>query len=133
MASEHLVALLDGQKVGVVQREQGRLSFRYDEAWRTSPGAYPLSLSMPLAAAEHGHRPVEAFLWGLLPDTRSYEVLPNRLRSIEPRKGKNLWRDEKPCPTLKHAQGGLSIGRESSTDRSRRRLRPPDRSASSLA
>jgi serine/threonine-protein kinase HipA len=28
-----------------------------------------LSLSMPLAAAQHGHKPVEAFLWGLLPDS----------------------------------------------------------------
>lgn len=70
MAAESLIALLDSQKVGVVHREQGRLSFRYDEAWRTSLGAYPLSLSMPLAAAEHGHRPVEAFLWGLLPDNQ---------------------------------------------------------------
>src|SRR5262249_4178987 len=33
-----------------------------------APGAYPLSLSMPLAAAKHGHKPMEAFLWGLLPD-----------------------------------------------------------------
>ena len=30
--------------------------------------AYPLSLSMPIAAKEHGRSVVEAFLWGLLPD-----------------------------------------------------------------
>lgn len=70
MAAESLIALLDSQRVGIVHREQGRLSFRYDEAWQASPAAYPLSLSMPLAAAEHGHRPVEAFLWGLLPDNQ---------------------------------------------------------------
>lgn len=28
----------------------------------------PLSFSMPMAAAAHGHRRIEAFLWGLLPD-----------------------------------------------------------------
>ncbi|WP_354213234.1 MULTISPECIES: HipA N-terminal domain-containing protein [unclassified Bradyrhizobium] len=30
--------------------------------------AAPLSLSMPLAAEEHGPSAVQAFLWGLLPD-----------------------------------------------------------------
>ena len=34
----------------------------------TNPDSYPLSLSMPLAAAEHGPGVVEPFLWGLLPD-----------------------------------------------------------------
>lgn len=63
-----LVALLEGRIMGVVRRERGRLSFVYDDAWRRAPGAFPVSLSMPLTAAEHGQRPVEAFLWGLLPD-----------------------------------------------------------------
>jgi len=34
----------------------------------TNPDSYPLSLSMPLAAAEHSHSKIEAFLSGLLPD-----------------------------------------------------------------
>lgn len=67
MASE-LIALLDGRAIGVVRRDKGRLSFTYDQAWRTDASAYPLSLSMPLTAADHDHRPVDAFLWGLLPD-----------------------------------------------------------------
>ena len=33
-----------------------------------SAESYPLSLSMPLAAKEHGPAAIEAFLWGLLPD-----------------------------------------------------------------
>ena len=40
----------------------------YADAWRAAPGAYPLSLSMPLAAAEHPHAAIDPFLWGLLPD-----------------------------------------------------------------
>jgi serine/threonine-protein kinase HipA len=63
-----LVALLDGEEIGTVRQERGRLSFSYRDAWRVSPRAYPLSLSLPLAGAEHGHAPVSAFLWGLLPD-----------------------------------------------------------------
>ena len=67
--SAQLVALLNGIEIGRVMRDgRGRLTFAYDEDWRQARGAYPLSLSMPLAAAEHGHKPVETFLWGLLPD-----------------------------------------------------------------
>lgn len=63
-----LIALLDRDEIGVVRQRAGRLSFAYREAWRSSPRAYPLSLSLPLAAVEHGHAAVHAFLWGLLPD-----------------------------------------------------------------
>ncbi len=63
-----LLALLDGRIVGTVRHERGRLTFTYADSWRDAPGAYPLSLSMPLAAAEHPHAAVEPFLWGLLPD-----------------------------------------------------------------
>jgi serine/threonine-protein kinase HipA len=63
-----IIALLEGREVGIVRQARGRLSFRYEESWRTAPGAYPLSLSMPLAARDHGHAAISAFLWGLLPD-----------------------------------------------------------------
>jgi serine/threonine-protein kinase HipA len=67
--SAQLVAVFNGIEIGRVTRDgRGRLTFAYAEDWRQAQGAYPLSLSMPLAAAEHGHKPVEAFLWGLLPD-----------------------------------------------------------------
>ncbi len=68
MTSE-LVALLDGREIGRVRNDaRGRLTFVYDNDWRQAEGAYPLSLSMPLAAEEHGPSVVQAFLWGLLPD-----------------------------------------------------------------
>ena len=63
-----LLALLDGREVGTVRHERGRLSFVYADAWRSAPGAYPLSLSMPLAAAKHPHAAIAPFFWGLLPD-----------------------------------------------------------------
>ena len=66
---DELVALLDGREVGRIHKGAGnRLTFAYAEAWRQSPDAYPLSLSMPPAAREHGRAVVESFLWGLLPD-----------------------------------------------------------------
>lgn len=66
---EELIVLLGGREMGRIRRHpRGRLAFAYDDAWRLADDAYPLSLSMPLAAAEHGPDVVEAFLWGLLPD-----------------------------------------------------------------
>ncbi len=64
-----LVTLLDGTEIGRVHNDtRGRLTFIYDDQWRNASEAYPLSLSMPIAAKEHGRAAVEAFLWGLLPD-----------------------------------------------------------------
>ena len=67
--TDELVALLGGHMIGRVrQQARGRLTFTYDPAWREADDAYPLSLSMPLAAVEHGPATIETFLWGLLPD-----------------------------------------------------------------
>lgn len=67
--SEELIVLLGGREIGRVRREaKARLTFIYDDHWREADEAYSLSLSMPLAAAEHGPNVVEPFLWGLLPD-----------------------------------------------------------------
>jgi len=67
--TEELIVLLGAREIGRVHRDaKARLTFTYDGAWREADEAYPLSLSMPLAAAEHGPGVVEPFLWGLLPD-----------------------------------------------------------------
>jgi serine/threonine-protein kinase HipA len=67
--SKELIVLMDNRKMGrVVQGENGRLTFFYEETWRNSDQSYPLSLSMPLGLSEHPHEKINAFLWGLLPD-----------------------------------------------------------------
>lgn len=71
MAAE-LITVLNGREIGRILRDDhGRLAFSYAEDWREAPGAYPLSLSMPLAAARHGHKAIETFLWNLLPDNET--------------------------------------------------------------
>jgi len=50
-----LLALLDNREVGTVNYKNARLNFVYEDEWRFDPNAYPLSLSMPLASAQHGH------------------------------------------------------------------------------
>jgi len=67
--NKELIAILDGQTVGRVTRdERARLSFIYNNQWRDAKEAYPLSISMPLALTRHGNDKIEPFLWGLLPD-----------------------------------------------------------------
>jgi len=71
MADEerHLVVLIEGSRAGVVTMgADGRFTLTYDERWRATRNATPLSLSMPLTRSVHDDRPVHAFLWGLLPD-----------------------------------------------------------------
>ncbi len=69
MTGRILVVLFAGQEIGQVERNQaGRLTFRYSEKWQRFAEAVPLSLSMPLAAKEHRHEKIDAFMNGLLPD-----------------------------------------------------------------
>jgi serine/threonine-protein kinase HipA len=64
-----LIAFAEGLVVGTVTNAKGgRLSFLYSDEWLASPGAYPLSVSMPLSPDEQGYRRIHPFLWGLLPD-----------------------------------------------------------------
>ncbi len=68
MKSGVLTLVLSGRIAGELSRERGRLLLRYSDAWRRDPDTYPLSLSLPLATAEHTAARVEPFLWGLLPE-----------------------------------------------------------------
>jgi serine/threonine-protein kinase HipA len=64
-----LVTLLGDVEIGRLRRDRrGRISFVYDHAWRQTDGTVPLSLSMPLALAQHRPAAVDAFVRGLLPD-----------------------------------------------------------------
>jgi len=61
--TKELIALLDGRETGrVVRDNRGKLTFIYNEAWRNAADAYPLSISMPVALAEHGNARIDPFL-----------------------------------------------------------------------
>lgn len=69
MKVHELAVVIDGAVVATVERgSRGTWLLTYANTWLESPSAHPLSLSMPLAACEHGQRPLEAYIWGLLPD-----------------------------------------------------------------
>ena len=70
--SDVLFLVADRRIMGEIQRDRrGRLTFVYDDNWRSMDGGYPLSLSMPLVVGEHGHAKIEPWLWGLLPDNEA--------------------------------------------------------------
>jgi serine/threonine-protein kinase HipA len=84
--SDELLALLDGLEVGRVTREKsGRLRFLYSKEWQTTRGAYPISLSMPLVVQQHKHEPIDAYLWGLLPDNENILAKWGQRYHVSPR------------------------------------------------
>ena len=65
-----LTVLVYDQPIGQIrQGRSGRYAFAYTAEWLANPTAVPLSLSMPLANAEHEDDAIRPFLWGLLPDS----------------------------------------------------------------
>jgi serine/threonine-protein kinase HipA len=67
--TDELLVLLGDTAIGHVERDaRNELRFIYEAPYRDARNAIPLSLSMPLARAEHGHDVIEPFLWNLLPD-----------------------------------------------------------------
>lgn len=81
-----LATYLDGRRIGTLtQTEQGNLTFSYVDAYRRQRGATPLSLSLPLARAEHPNRPTRAFLQGLLPDSAGRLAELSREFGVSPR------------------------------------------------
>ena len=63
-----LQVCLDGVDAGTLEGDGARARFTYAPPWLESPGAYPLSQSLPVTPEVHGGRRVLNFLWGLLPD-----------------------------------------------------------------
>jgi serine/threonine-protein kinase HipA len=67
--ADQLAVYLAVDHVGELQRMRGgRVEFEYAHDWQARRDAYPLSLSLPLAARRHAASVVEPYLWGLLPD-----------------------------------------------------------------
>jgi len=94
-----LAVLMNGRQIGRIERQGNRLKFIYAEAWRQDAVSFPLSLSMPLTAAEHGHEAINTWISGLLPDNeriiariaRDHDVLPNSPYAL-------IWKIGEDCP-----------------------------------
>lgn len=84
--TKELRVLIDGDEIGTTtQDSKGRFQFTYDESYRKSPSAIPLSLSMPLARAEHDDKSIRPFMWGLLPESDDTLANWGRRFGVSPR------------------------------------------------
>jgi serine/threonine-protein kinase HipA len=89
------VAVINGRVVGSLGESAGKYELRYEDAWRQAEDAFPLSLSLPLAAGEHGDKAVRPYLANLLPDNdailrawaREYRVSANNPLALLARVG----------------------------------------------
>lgn len=119
--TEELHAFARGTRMGIVtwDRNRDRLRFEYESAWRENAAAFPLSIAMPLTAAEHGDKVVDPFLWGLLPDNDGVLRQWGRRFQVSPRN---------PFRLLSHVgeecAGAVQFVRP---DRARNWLEEPDR------
>lgn len=69
MTDKHLVVLIEGQLAGRLTQTDGKLRFDYDARYRESDDPTAVSLSLPLALAQHAGTRLDSYLWGLLPDS----------------------------------------------------------------
>ncbi|MDR1657801.1 MAG: HipA N-terminal domain-containing protein [Deltaproteobacteria bacterium] len=66
--ARQLTVFLFGHKEGLLQQEDGQLSFAYIPAWLSSPEARSLSQSLPLREEPFDDRAAHPFFAGLLPE-----------------------------------------------------------------
>ncbi len=59
---------LHGRMVGTLASDDGRLSFRYDQAYCAMPGAEPISFAMPVRREAFSEEALVPFFSNLLPD-----------------------------------------------------------------
>ena len=86
MSDKELLVFINNEEAGsLIQRENGRLSFIYDEGWRNTIDSFPMSLSMPLTQKRYDSAPIENYVWGLLPDDPQTRAEMGRREGVSPR------------------------------------------------
>ncbi|MEZ5844451.1 MAG: type II toxin-antitoxin system HipA family toxin [Hyphomicrobiaceae bacterium] len=137
--SRELRVLIDGIEIGSVDQDaRGRFRFVYDDDYRGSKSAIPLSLSMPLAVAEHDDKAIRPFMWGLLPENddtlgnwgRRFGVSPRNPFALLGAVGEDLQGAVQMVPVdkiddLKKREGITALSSETLAERFRDLVRDP--------
>ncbi|HZJ26768.1 MAG TPA: type II toxin-antitoxin system HipA family toxin [Acidimicrobiia bacterium] len=85
MSPDTVIVAIEGTVAGTLTRTRSALRFEYDDAYRATPGATPLSVSMPVQVRTHTDAKVAPWLRGLLPDDS--QVLDRWARHFRVRTG----------------------------------------------
>jgi serine/threonine-protein kinase HipA len=80
-SSRSAVVRLSAQRVGTLSElDGGRTRFQYDESWLATPGARPVSLTMPLRATPFEAAGLLPLFANLLPEGWLFDVSLARLK-----------------------------------------------------
>ncbi len=71
---------LSGRAVGVIEETDGQTTFRYSPEWLRTPGAVPVSLTLPLREEPYVWQGLHPFFENLLPEGWLLEVATKKLR-----------------------------------------------------
>jgi serine/threonine-protein kinase HipA len=74
------IVSLDGERCGVIEEIEGGSRFTYDAAWLARPGAFAVSLTLPLRAQAYVSRGLHPFFENLLPEGWLLEIATSKLK-----------------------------------------------------
>lgn len=74
------IVSLSGVRVGVLEELDGNTLFKYDEEWLRTPGAVPVSLTLPLTGEPYRSRGLHPFFANLLPEGWLLDIASSKLR-----------------------------------------------------
>lgn len=71
---------LDGRPVGRIEETERGARFTYDPEWLKTPGAVPISLTLPLREAPYESKGLHPFFENLLPEGWLLEIATAKLK-----------------------------------------------------
>lgn len=71
---------LDGRRVGLIEETETGARFTYDREWLHTPGAVPVSLTLPLREEPYPSRGLHPFFENLLPEGWLLEIATSKLK-----------------------------------------------------
>ncbi len=71
---------VDGERVGIVEETEGGSRFTYDAAWVQTPGAVPVSLTLPVRVEPYESKGLLPFFENLLPEGWLLEIATSKLK-----------------------------------------------------
>jgi serine/threonine-protein kinase HipA len=71
---------ISGHLAGVLEEHAGETRFTYSPEWLASPGATPVSLTLPLRAEVYVHQGLHPFFENLLPEGWLFDLSSKKLK-----------------------------------------------------
>ena len=80
MKQRQAMVRLDGQPAGKLSESGKQITFAYDPQWLATPGAVPVSLTLPLRSEAYVNEGLHPFFENLLPEGWLLELATRKLK-----------------------------------------------------